>query len=514
MKIIRIIAIVAAFGLVGVFCISSLESINQDIGRHLKTGEIIWQTKHVPSTNLFSFTEPNTPFINHHWFSEVVFYLLNLKIGLPGLIVFKAAIFLLVFALLYLAVSSKVTPLSFVVALMAALLAIGDRTDLRPEIFSYLAMACFLFAIFRAKYNGQYRWLYYLPLVELFWANMHIYFPFGIALMGLFALDRLIIGDKRWKKVAWITAACAAVILINPNGLAGAMAPFTILQNYGYSIVENQSLIFLKDYGVLVQQINVFVLVTVVFFLSFIPRWKKWGIRSYIFESSAGLVFAILAMMMVRNVGPFAIIMAPILALNLEAYWPQKESMVKYDLAIGLCILFAIGVIGGPFSDLIEPHDRFGLSIPAGAQGGVDFVLNNHLRGPVFNNFDVGSYLIWKLYPDQQVFVDGRPEAYTVNFFEDIYKPMQEDPQVWQHYADDVYHINYIFFDFHDITPWARMFLTSISTDPNWPLVYHDGSVVIFVRRTPQNMPLIQQFSEHGIQLPLLWRDLAAKKFL
>lgn len=52
-------------------------AITQDLGRHLTLGKIIWEKKYVPSTNLFSYTNPDFPFINHHWGSEVIFYMLS-----------------------------------------------------------------------------------------------------------------------------------------------------------------------------------------------------------------------------------------------------------------------------------------------------------------------------------------------------------------------------------------------------------------------------------------------------
>ena len=81
--------LVLVFALLFVLSIHSFNSIGQDIGRHLKVGEIIWQTNEIPKTNLFSFTEPNSPFTNHHWLSEVIFYhIFNLG-GFTSLILVK-----------------------------------------------------------------------------------------------------------------------------------------------------------------------------------------------------------------------------------------------------------------------------------------------------------------------------------------------------------------------------------------------------------------------------------------
>ena len=190
MKVLKIICLIAFFVLAGTIFIHSLDSINQDIGRHLKTGEIIWQTGHVPKINLFSYTEPNIPFINHHWLSEVIFYLLNIYIGLKGLIVFKAGILLVTFWLLWQAVSKKVEPLLFAVAGLTGLLIILDRTDVRPEIFSYLFLAYFCLP-FSSKIFQNLLALHSSSSAASL-DDMHIYFILGPTLLLLFLIDRFL----------------------------------------------------------------------------------------------------------------------------------------------------------------------------------------------------------------------------------------------------------------------------------------------------------------------------------
>jgi hypothetical protein len=62
-------------------------------------------------------------------------------------------------------------------------------------------------------------------------------------------------------------------------------------------------------------------------------------------------------------------------------------------------------------------------------------MIAKNLKGPIFNNFDIGSYLIFRLYnkslpAGRQVFVDGRPEAYPASFFQITYILMQQDPKL------------------------------------------------------------------------------------
>ncbi len=500
MKYLRFAALALLFVFLGSLLVHSLGSINQDIGRHLKLGQIIWETKSVPKINLFSFTEPNAPFVNHHWLSEVVFYFLFNVIGLKGLIIFKAAVVAVSFWLIYKATDKKTGLWPFLVSAPLGILVFLNRSDVRPEIFSYLFLAFFIFAILRARFFGQYRWLYVLPFVQVLWSNAHIYFVLGPALLFFFLIDTTLDKERRvaLSKIFWIFIATSAATILNPNFIKGALAPLFILRDYGYTIVENQSIFFLKDYGMQLADINIFEISLVVLMIGFIIALKNGG-RKIIFEFLAGLAFSILAVKMIRNTGIYALVFTSVTALNLSAVKPAAKFLkhsVRIIFYLALLVVFVfliINVLNNNLRRWMQEGGKFGLEIPAGATKGVEFVKQNDIKGPVFNNFDIGSFLIWKLYPEQKVFVDGRPEAYSVEFFENIYKPMQEDPKIWKYYSEK-YGINYVFFAHTDITPWARQFLFNISQDPNWPLVYKDGSVAIFLKRTPVNSVLIRKF--------------------
>lgn len=494
--ILKFISLVVLFAFLGVLLIHGLNTINQDIGRHLKTGEIIWQTKSVPKVNLFSYTEPDHPFVNHHWLSEVIFYLLERVIGLKGLIIFKALIFLAAFGLVLAAVRKHTQLWALLIAGIIGILPIVSRSDVRPEIFSYFSFAFFIFAIFRAKYEKNYRSLYFLPVVQVFWTNAHIYFILGPALVFFFLLDQLIKNEKKEiKKIILVLAVVSAVTLINPNFLTGTLLPFKILSNYGYSIVENQSLFFLSNFGDSFRTlINLYEFELVALIISFIIAFSKKNFG--LFEILLAISGAILAVKINRNIGLFGFIFVPITALNLSSLefksFSRKSFQVAGHLLFSLALVWVI--ISITTNKIFRTSGGFSLAVPAGAALGVDFIKQNKIPGPMFNNFDVGSYLIWKLYPEQKVFVDGRPEAYSVEFFEKIYKPMQEDAAVWKKYSEE-YKINYIFFDYHDMTPWARQFLVRIANDREWILAYSDKSVVVFLKKTKENVELIRKIA-------------------
>ena len=155
MKILNKIIIVLIFLLAGVMFFHSFTSINADIGRHLKVGEIIWQTGTVPKVNLLSFTAPEYPFVNHHWLSEVVFYKIyslgnDWMTGLKAVMFFKIAILLAAYLILF-SIVRKNNIFSVVFAFIVSIFVFSARTEPRPEIFSYLFFAAYLLIIYRAR---------------------------------------------------------------------------------------------------------------------------------------------------------------------------------------------------------------------------------------------------------------------------------------------------------------------------------------------------------------------------
>jgi len=79
------------------FLLRDINLVTADLGRHLKNGELFFQNFQVPSVNLYSYTYPDFTFINHHWGSGVVFFLIEKFFGLAGLSFFFISLSLLTF---------------------------------------------------------------------------------------------------------------------------------------------------------------------------------------------------------------------------------------------------------------------------------------------------------------------------------------------------------------------------------------------------------------------------------
>lgn len=495
------------FGLLAVFLVHNFDSIGQDIGRHLRLGEIIWQTKSVPTTNLFSFTEPDFKFINHHWLSEVIFFGIFNWTGFLGLILFKVIVILFVFLLLFFVAKRYAAFWPLVISFILSIFIFISRTEVRPEIFSFLMLAFYLFALFKAKYEQKHKYLYFLPIAQLFWVNLHIYFFIGPFLILALLVDRLITFkfNPGIKRIIFVLFLTLMATLVNPAGIHGALLPFNILNEYGYSIVENQTLSFLADFFKFNWSIFIFKLSAVILISSIILTAQK--LRQRIFEIIISIFFIYAGFKMLRNLPLYALASFPVMAILLTDI---QDFLLRFNLnklrgfgRIGnifkvlvsvFLVLMIFFVVSGNYYKKTGPLKVFGFSVPNGLERAVDFVKQNKVQGPMFNNFDIGGYLIWQLYPQEKVFVDNRPEAYSVKFFNETYKPMQEDKEKWLEFSEK-YGINFIFFGHADATPWGDSFLRNIVKNPDWKIIYINEEAIIFIKNNKKNAEIISKYS-------------------
>lgn len=443
----------------------SIIEFDQDLGRHLLMGEIILETGNVPQVNFLSYTHPTFPFINSHWLSEVVFFL----VGVPGVLYLKilvlcSAFLLTLYTGLKYSKNLAATALGFLLFVPVLL----ERTEIRPEIFSYLFISIFVWILLLDKR----KLLWALPIVQLFWVNAHIYFILGPALTLIYAIA------KRNRQSIIIFMLCSLACLVNPNFISGAIYPLRVFDNYGYSIVENQNLFFL---GEVTQNINItyFWIAAVSFVISWFVS-KKITVINLLFS-----ILIILPILHIRSFPLLFLILLPVFAFNLANSKISIKAIKPSYVVIFVIVLTLtrfVRLATDDYYSSIDSQKRFGSEIHESGKGAVDFVLRNKLKGPVFNNFDNGSYLDYRLYPKEKVFVDGRPEAYPVSFFQNVYIPMQMTTENFNK-VDEIYKFNTIIFAHSDITPWGSAFLTNIIQNNRWHLAYLDTHMVVFTKR-------------------------------
>lgn len=487
----------------GVMLAQPINMETADLGRHLKNGELFFNNFQIPHTNLYSYTHADFPFINHHWGAGVIFYSIFKISGFRGLSIFFIIVSLVTFLLFFhIAWRWAGFGLPGILSILA-IPVLAARVEIRPEILSYFFASVFFWILWNYRAGKiSKRFLYLLPFLQLVWVNTHIYFFLGGVITLAFAVESAV---QVWikkdrsvlvhaKMLAFVFVMLGVAVLLNPSGIRGALYPLFILQNFGYRLFENQSFWFIESLFSYPPALY-FKILFIVFILSWAAVFKKVLQKEADFPVALfllSLFFGSIALYAVRNFAIFSYFALTVSAVNfsqLKIFSPKREN--HFTTAVLIILFLAIILIINPA--YWSSRGSFGLGLADGTTKAADFFKARKIQGPVFNNYDIGGYLIYYLYPRAKVFVDNRPEAYPAAFFHDIYIPMQEDENKW-HEQDAKYNFNTIFFWRNDLTPWGQKFLITRIKDPAWAAVYLDNYAIIFLKRIETNKAVIAKY--------------------
>src|SRR5208337_4794544 len=176
-----LLSFVAGHALYIKFCVLDL-----DIWWHLKVGDWIVQHFAVPHNGILSRTAADRPWVAYSWGYEVLLSRAYQWFGLVGIGIYGVLLTLGVAYSIYwmtLRLSGRfwyacalsvITCSAFLYNLMP-----------RPVFFSMTLFAVTLTLILEARRSGRVQLLYWLPLLFVLWANLHIQFLYGLFLVGL-----------------------------------------------------------------------------------------------------------------------------------------------------------------------------------------------------------------------------------------------------------------------------------------------------------------------------------------
>lgn len=450
--------------------------LNYDLGKQIKMGEVIFTTGQIPKTNLFSYTHPDYPNVEVEWLSELTFYLVTKAGGVGALSNFAVLIFSLTF---FIPIFSLVRQNKNLLAIFAvALLQIGillQRAYIRPEMFSFLFLVIYVFLLtnFRRKFSY---WICLLPLLQILWVNIHLYYIVGWGVIAAYTFEQFIF--KKSKLLLFVFMAATLANLVNPNGLKGALLPFYVFQNYAPVVSENVN-IFKTQFAGGAQAVTLisdyfFEISLIILFFGLILRksrqWADW--------------------LLVAGFGAIGILAVRTVPLLLFANFALLVETVRHKF---ITVAF---IVTGFLAIVFAWREYKSVYIGSAIYGNgpaVDFIIKNNLKGPIFNNYDTGEYLEYRLYPQERIFIDQRPEAYPPGFMREYITIQSSDDEFAK--AVDKYRFNLVFFTHTDTNQVATNFLKNMFANPEWTPVYLDDWTVIFLRQNDK------KFTRENLQI-------------
>lgn len=425
----------AALLYLGLFCISLLQFTDPDFWWHLRTGQLIVETGSIPHHDPFSFTAQGSAWVTHEWLSEVVIYGVNEVAGYVGnAVLFSgvALLALLVMHRLVLRLGLAELPALGLVAL-AGTIALPFWT-VRPQAFTWLLTAVFLYTLYRHYREGQ-GFLWHLPLLMILWANLHAGYVIGLVLVGLWlaslAAERVIWHEPRdLRGPALVSGACLLATVVNPNGPALLTYPLTYLAAGNASlnlITEWQSPDFHEALHLpLAAGIVVLALVGVI------------GGRRNVFRVGLALLFTFFALQSSRHQPLFALVLVVVAGDVVRERWQWAReggsaegsggpSALNWAILATALVVAAAALPQLPEAQVHQEPVTSGT--PAYPVEGAAFVREHYPEARMFNEYAWGGYLINELYPEQRVFIDGRPDMYGDEFVRDYIRVVSLEPE-------------------------------------------------------------------------------------
>lgn len=491
----------------------------QDLPRQMKNGEMVLQGQfNVTSKNIYSYTEPEHQFANHHWLYGVMVYILHEMVGWNGMVIFKVILFLVMFSLLFYLSAKRSSFWIAAVFSIPTIFLLISRTALRPEMISYFFVVIYLYLLINFNEKPESKLVWLLVPLQLIWVNTHLFFVIGIILAGCFLLQSIVIDYKklknslRVKKFLLLVLLMSLVVFINPFGLPGAVYSLKVNSDPTFPVgpgeVDSIPSILSRELGwnTLSAQlyIPVFIILMVSFALAIIYRIKNkslWYKDNLIFYLMTSIFLGALGYKVMRGVPLFGLIFLPAVCTNLKEIYTATTikikdkglyTMLRLGVPLGLtCILILLIVWS---QKIYMAATEQGLGLAAWSENSARFLVDNDIAGPVFNDADIGSYLIYYLYPREKVFTDNRfGDAYSREFFGDTYLPLIQNDEKWEEGLEK-YNFNVIFFYHYDNVDGARDFIYRRIYDPKWAWVYADPYAVILLRNNEENKDLIDKY--------------------
>jgi hypothetical protein len=480
--------------LFGLLAMTARNAIDPDLWWHLRTGQWIVETGHVPHSDPFSFTRAGHAWVSHEWLSEVVFYELWKHGGAAALIVFSAIVTTAGFMLLYLRCLPRAgggTRHWAAAATVFGALAAAPSWGVRPQMFTFTLASLLLWLLERGQ--DRPRLLFWIPPLFLLWLNLHAGFALGPALLlayGAGLLMETATGNTPWQearpimlRVLLLLLACLALVPFNPSGAHLYFYPLHTLLSSGMRsyIGEWRSPDFHEG---LYRPLLLVWLLLLTALASFRSRPRGRVLVPL-------LLTAFAALDAVRHIPIFVLLALPVMAAALPAAGSARgeRSRVSKNAERGTPIssrfrpLFNAAVLvlmvvfaSAKWVSLARHQDaREAERFP---QKAAAFLHSGDYPGRIFVFYDWGGYAIWKLYPEYRVFVDGRADLYGDDLLRQSIDTVLELRTGWRGVLDN-WNVETV------LVPPSCALAQALLLDPNWRVAFRDTKAIILLRTHP-----------------------------
>jgi len=466
---------------IGTECfITKYSVLDLDVWWHLKVGDWIVEHRAFPHTGILSRTAADRPWMAYSWGYEVLLSRFYAWLDLVGIGAFGTLLTIAVAVGLFwmlhrLSGRFWVAWLLTITSCSAFLFNIMPR----PVFFSMLLFSVTLTLLLEARHTGKVKSLYWLPVIFLFWANLHIQFIYGLLAIGLFlAVNLLNHIAERWNvyskrgegltlpvvPLLGVFAGCVLISCVGPY----SYHLYQVIFDYSKSkitytmISELQALSFKGPSHFL----ELF-LAAAAFFVV--------GCRNKLdlFKLVLLVAASVLAFRTTRDAWFLCITAAAIVAdFPISAEKRDRQINLQEALGVTLAAMLLLMVTARNWN-----FNRRGLDQTITGQfpvNAVNYLRRNPVGGPMYNSFDFGGFLTFYM-PQYPVAIDGRNDLYGDEIDAKFYSSETADPS----YTADSFLNEAGVVILKSSAPLAKL----LPTDGRFRVVYRDEVAEVLARR-------------------------------
>ena len=451
--------------------------VDPDVWWHIKQGQWILATHHVPTEDLYSLTLTGRPWTAYEWLGDVLLAAMYNLGGLRGLelllLLLGGAILIGIYTLA--AMRAGNSKAAFVATAAAFVLA-TISFNLRPQMLGYLFLILTFLALERFR-QGKRGALWALPLLMIIWVNAHGSWVIGLVVIGAYLMSGLVsfkIGDVQasaWSaadrlRLIAVLILSAGATLITPYGTQLARYPFDVAFSLPMGVATVQEWLPMP-FNLLAGKVFLalligFLLLQVIYRSS----WRLEDLGLFLFATAVACIHR-------RFLLIFVPVFTPLLAVALARWVPRYERDKDRHILNAVCMAIVLAIVVRYFPSQADLLQDVGKTYPVAA---VEYLDHHSVPAPMYNTYGFGGYLILSRGPQHKVFMDGRSELYErEGFLPDYHEIADIKPGLLA--TLDKYGIQSCLLN-HD-EPLA----TVLAALPEWDKTYEDPTSILFVRR-------------------------------
>ncbi len=484
---------------IGIFVLMLGLSMGFDTWWHMKTGELIWESKSIINTDPFSFTRAGETWYGPatNWLSDLTLYGMFNWLEFQGLMIWVAILMTFTFLFIFLAMEGNSYWNGFV--LILGVIVMSAYRLPRPVLVSNLMVAIYIwqFELFRKRKKKS---LFILPFLMIIWANAHGGILLAVLIWGVYFLNEILIF---WKQRVTKQNIGKKYLLEMLKGSIGHLLLIFVLLLLGLSINPQGPRMILytfeqMDINLAIEKINEWQSPNFhMMYMKFNLIIFILGIFAMVYSKRKVIITDILlftgfftAMLIYVRFLPYFVLASMLVFSRYGNYFINdiKTLLNKKDLSeinkslpkklsngINIAILAVVIII----STLII-FDKYFINLDVDSYladrlpvDGVSFLKENGVQGNLFNKYGDGGYIIWEM-PDVKVYIDGRADLYRDEFLGE-YDLIYNAEEGWQEILEK-WNVETVF-----IAPDSTLAKVLIYED--WNLVFKDDRAVIYYKK-------------------------------